>query len=473
MNILILINPATNYKRFFYQLSNVFEDMGHSIYYAADSKRTIYMNPLAAIDSSSDTFYFDEFFKNNYHSCDDSLYESTWGESLFSDIDRVITKNSNIKHTSEYWVKAKNSLDKFFEQIIVEKNIDFVLYENVSNSFEYSAYRIANKYDRKYMGLSSSRISGRYELHTSIIDREVELISNLRNTPIDSKELDWYELYQKNILNMQPDYMVDNATSKTKYKDIFNLNNLKKFAKAINAHGSYNHQYDYMNSSPLFSMLHGLQYSMKRNINVKALEQYYLTSEALKKAIEVDEFYIYPMHYHPESSTSVLAPSYTNEFNNILNISNNLPLGTYLYVKDHANAVGVQSTDFYKKIQLLPAVKLIHHKVNIKNLIIKSKGVITVNSTAGYEAQVLGKPVILLGRVFYESFKNVYKVNNFSEIYETIKTMSELNSKEVLKDIIAYYKYTYSGVLDFDKENYSEDYFADMAKNIIERYRIG
>ena len=179
------------------------------------------------------------------------------------------------------------------------------------------------------------------------------------------------------------------------------------------------------------------------------------------------------MHYHPESSTSVLAPSYTNEFNNILNISNNLPFGTYLYVKDHTNAVGVQSTDFYKKIQLLPAVKLVHHKVNIKNLIIKSKGVITINSTAGYEALMLGKPVILLGRVLYESFKNVYFVNNFSEIYDTIKTIGKVDSEEVLKDIIAYYKYTYSGVLDFDKESYSEDYFADMAKNIIERYRVG
>ena len=473
MNILILINPATNYKRFFYQLSKAFEDMGHNIYYAADSKRTIYMNPLAAIDASSDNFYFDEFFKNNYHNCDDSLYESTWEESLFSDIDRVITKNSNINHTSEYWIKAKNSLDKFFEQIIVEKNIDFVLYENVSNSFEYSAYRVANKYDRKYIALSSCRIPGRYELHTSIIDREVELISNLRNTPINSEELDWYESYRENISTVQPDYMVDSATSKTRYKDIFNPNNLKKFTKAIKAHRSYDHQYDYMNGSPLFSILQSLQYSIKRNTNTKGLEQYYLTSETLRKAIEVDEFYIYPMHYHPESSTSVLAPSYTNEFNNILNISNNLPFGTYLYVKDHTNAVGVQSTDFYKKIQLLPAVKLVHHKVNIKNLIIKSKGVITINSTAGYEALMLGKPVILLGRVLYESFKNVYFVNNFSEIYDTIKTIGKVDSEEVLKDIIAYYKYTYSGVLDFDKESYSEDYFADMAKNIIERYRVG
>ncbi|MGV2837474.1 hypothetical protein, partial [Pseudomonas shirazensis] len=91
------------------------------------------------------------------------------------------------------------------------------------------------------------------------------------------------------------------------------------------------------------------------------------------------------MHFHPESSTSVLSPLYTNEFNNIINISNNLPVGVKLYVKDHMSAFGLQSPDFYRKVSALPGVRLVKPTQNIKKLILKSKGLITVNSTAGLE----------------------------------------------------------------------------------------
>lgn len=477
MNILILINPAKNYKAFYGKLAQALQFKGHNIYYAADSSRSIYIDPIDKIDSNENTYYFDKYFKENYNNVDSTaLYASNWGESLFSDIDRVITRNRYISKSSEYWIKAKYSLDRFFSDLILDNNIDLIIYENVSNSFEYSAYRVANKYGKKYIGLASSRLPNRYELQTSIIDRELELISLLKNDNVSDREMAWYTEYRKSILHIQPDYMMDNQVAMISYKDILSLNNLKKLIGSLKSYKKYNYDFDYINGNPIRGILNSLNYTVRRKLNKIRSEDYYLSENEVRDSIAVDNYYVYPMHYHPESSTSVLAPSYIDEFNNILNISNNLPFGTYLYVKDHASAIGVQNLEFYKKISLLPAVKLVHYDHNIKKLIIDSKGVITVNSTAGYEALILNKPVILLGRVFYERFHNVYRANSFSEINNIVDAMdhSSISSlEETAKDIIAYYRYTYKGALQINATNHDEDYFFKLADNIFDRLEKG
>ena len=477
MNILVLINPAKNYKSFYYKLSQELQLRGHSIYYAVDSSRSKYMDPIDSIDNNDNTYYFDIYFEKNYNNVENiDLYQSSWGESLFSDIDRVVTRNRSISRSSEYWTKAKYSLDCFFSDLIVNNDIDFVIYENVSNSFEYSAYRVAEKYNKKYLGLASSRIPNRYELQTSIIDREVELISNLKTDAISDEEMAWYARYRDSILHIQPDYMTDNQVSKVTYKDILSQNNLKKLIRSVNSQNKYSYEFDYINGNPLHGLLNSLVYTIKRNLNKRRSENCYLSNQELKDGMAVDDYYVYPMHYHPESSTSVLAPTYTDEFNNILNISNNLPFGTYLYVKDHASAVGVQNVEFYKKVSLLPAVKLVHYNQNIKKIIMSSKGVITVNSTAGYEALILNKPVVLLGRVFYERFYNVHKANGFSDIYNIVDAIS-LNdihsSEEIAKDIIAYYRYTYEGSLQINATSHAKRYFFDLVNNIFHRLKLG
>ncbi|MFH3675799.1 capsular biosynthesis protein, partial [Acinetobacter baumannii] len=82
--------------------------------------------------------------------------------------------------------------------------------------------------------------------------------------------------------------------------------------------------------------------------------------------------------------------------------------------------------------------------VNIKRLILKSLGVITVNSTAGYEALLLGKPVYLLGRVFYENFNNVYNLKSYRDIRD-IRDILDFQFLDVKKDFIAYKQYVYKG----------------------------
>ncbi|MEQ9909054.1 hypothetical protein ABRP70_14585 [Pectobacterium odoriferum] len=445
MNILILINAAPKYKYFFHELAKVFEKNGHKIYYAIDSVSSKYIEPLSEIDDSQNSFYFSTYFEGNYRKDMDVLYSCTYGEFFYSDFDRFLTHGYNLNKDKYYWHQTRLCLDHFFKEIIETKNIDFVLYENISNSFAYSAWRISKLLGRKYIGLMGSRLPGRFEIQTSIIDDEVTRIKRLATESVSEADKKWFDDYRKNIINIQPDYMKNNSLNSVSLDKLLKLNRLKTLYRILKARRNINDFYEYQRGGIWKKIFNNTVVNLHRFIIAKITKKFFVGQDVL--ADSQDNFYVYPIHYHPESSTSVLAPEYTNEYSNIINIVNNLPFGTYLYVKDHISAKGIQPYGFYKKISNLPNVKLIDSSVNIKLLIKKSKGIITVNSTAGYEALLLEKPVYLLGRVFYECFPYVYKIDRFKDIKELLLTSKNVELSELSAWYIAYLNYTYNGKL--------------------------
>jgi len=137
-----------------------------------------------------------------------------------------------------------------------------------------------------------------------------------------------------------------------------------------------------------------------------------LVKRLYQAPVEGEQFFLCPMHFHPESSTSIVAGSYLDEYEVIRNIAFSLPEGVRLYVKDHISAWGYPSLDFYRRIKRLPNVRLLDPNAPTKQLIKASEGVITLTSTVGYEALLLNTRVYLYGRVFYEFHKGVIHVDN-------------------------------------------------------------
>ncbi|MDA0582375.1 capsular biosynthesis protein, partial [Acinetobacter baumannii] len=105
-------------------------------------------------------------------------------------------------------------------------------------------------------------------------------------------------------------------------------------------------------------------------------------------------------------------------------------------------------------------------------LIKYSAGVITVNSTAGYEALILGKPVYLLGNVFYQNFSNVIRLENFDSLRSYLGKPTEFI--ENAADIVAYRRITYEGLLNFNIVDYEDNkyFFDQLALNIEEKMTI-
>ena len=138
-------------------------------------------------------------------------------------------------------------------------------------------------------------------------------------------------------------------------------------------------------------------------------------------------YFIYPLHFHPEAATLIQGRWFNNQQEIIRLISKNLPVGCLLIVKEHNLSVGLRPISFYRQVADLHNIVFVDDKVDIYDLIEHSKGVVTISSSMGLEALMMRKPVMCFGDVFYNASNNVYNVRDYTNIGEYIQKM--LNHK--------------------------------------------
>ena len=421
--------------------------------FALDSRMSDYLYPNDLIEYPK--FYFTDHFAQNYKTCklDDRYVNENLWSMFYSDLERFTTYGTNKEKNNEYYSKCIMNLISFFDEIIIKNDIDAVIYENVSNSFSYAAYLVSKQNNINYFGISSTRLPNRFEIQTTVAGNAEKIHNTLLKIEDNSIQVPKdikisVSSYLNNIMNIMPDYMRDNAfdTKVNLIKRYFRNNKIDQIKSYIQY--IYNESelyYAYQIGHPIKLSLSMIKREVSRKIKLKRIEKYYdLTSEK-------DSYFLYPLHYHPESSTSVLAANYVNEWSVIENISKNLPFGKILYIKDHMSAAGYPSIDFYKKIKKLPNVKLIHYSENTKELIKHAEAIITLTSTVGYEALLLNKKVFLFGEVFYSQHPNCQKINSYEEIFNLLQHTDIVNNTDQvnINFLYAYFLNTFDGKLSF------------------------
>lgn len=145
-----------------------------------------------------------------------------------------------------------------------------------------------------------------------------------------------------------------------------------------------------------------------------------------------DKFFLYPLQFQPEASTSVMAPYYTNQLYTIQNIAFSIPFPYKLYVKEHPSAVGKKPDAFYESLRRIPNVVLIQAKESAAKLIQASSGVVALTSMMGLEAALAGKPSYIFGNSFYAYHPLCRRVRNFDELRERIQ--EDLDNPISMKD---------------------------------------
>lgn len=460
MNILILINQAPNYISFLKPLGDTFKTNGHNVIYACEShlpeikyetlldneERYYFTEYEEAIDSNILDKYQGINLRSWYYSCYDRNYHYDVNNEIDKELDHIILR-----------------LVSFFEKIVTNNNIDLVIYENVSNSFAHAAYTVANFYKKKYFGLITSRIPGRYEVWTDEygnVEKRGEMLETkygeepkTENNKIINEYL---ETFYNN--NAEPDYMQANPTSmKVNYiKYYYNKLNI------VNRYLEYYRKYPtdvegaYQSAFPLKVAFKSLVRNFKRKSKLRLLEKTY---DQIKSS---EKYIVYPMHFQPESSTSVNAMFYDNQYEVIKNVAFSMPVGIQLYVKDHPNGIGFLDMNFYKKIKRLPNVKYIDPLTDTKELLEGSEAIITLTSTMGFEALLLRKPVITLGNVFYNYHPYCFVVEGYKDIFKTILMALDFKYTDFDKInkqfLTVYFEDTFEGRLFNEKSNYKKIY---------------
>lgn len=455
MNVLLLSNNAPNYFYFFNHLAKLLHKDGAEISVAVDSEISRDNNDIDALGFP--VYEFSSFFR--VHKTDNDILtrysDYNLNSTLLSDFERAQVYRIWGEKDDEYFNRLKSALLTFWENIFDERKIDVVLYENVSNTFSHLAWLVAQKKGRQYIGIGGSRLPGRFSISSDPLNdsRTNLFFSAIKNREIivpESVNI-WCENYLSNIENIVPDYMKINGLDNVKiFSRYFNADKLKLFLRLLK-HRKDEAYYAFQAGNPIKTYLNLFNRNLMRKIKTRRLKNYY------DKSNDNELFLLYPMHFHPESSTSILAGTYLDEYEVIRNIAFSLPEGIKLYVKDHMSAWGYPSLEFYNKLKKLPNVRVLSPGEATKQLIKKSQAVITLTSTVGYEALLLGKKVFLYGEVFYSFHKDVVKIKSPAELFNTLRENLKnevcTNKQYTLDFLAACYLATYPGSLNLMLKN--------------------
>lgn len=138
-----------------------------------------------------------------------------------------------------------------------------------------------------------------------------------------------------------------------------------------------------------------MKYRVKRRAAIREMSGPGMTRLA---DLEGKRFAFYPLHTEPETAVSVLSPEYFYQQAAIAAVARDLPAGVILAVKETIHGAGRRPDNFYDQIRDLKNVTFLHMMEYGLEVVKKCSVLVTITGTAGFEASVLGKPVISFGR---------------------------------------------------------------------------
>lgn len=163
-----------------------------------------------------------------------------------------------------------------------------------------------------------------------------------------------------------------------------------------------------------------------------------LTRLLTKKPGRGESYFLFPLHYAVDAQMTFREPL-TDQYAVIDCISDSLPAFHVLYVKPHPHYQGTD-TDSRRLSDLSRRgnIKVINPNLPPRDLIQGAKGVITINSTTGFEALIQGTPVISLGHDFYCRSNLCDLVRDINDLPKAIMNASN-GQMNIQKENIAHF----------------------------------
>lgn len=304
----------------------------------------------------------------------------------------------------------------FFEDFFKKNKIDFFIDTPVAILSQLVCFYVAKQHNIKYLAIRITR------------DKEPSF------TFINDWQDNWYrtqELYERDVFtedtlnnaqqefqNLIEKYHQPSYMSSPKQFNKIQFSFIKEFIRRTKKYflqKQYLDKFDYITQNPFWYV----KRDVTKIISSKIFDLFH--NRIFDKIKEDEHYYLFPLHLQPEASTLMMAPYYVNQPATIENIAKSLPGNAYLYVKEHTSSYGKHSLSFYKQIKKIPNVRLISPNEDTKKLIKNAVCPIVLTSTVGWEALLLGKPVVVLGEVFYKSSGLVFSPRDYYELSYILK----------------------------------------------------
>jgi hypothetical protein len=430
-------------------------------------------------------FQFEKWIKENwndidisYHSLcdlakkypDSNLIKILYSERHYNFYPRYFkVKPVSYEEQLKYLVGCFLSFEEWFSR----NEVNLFVSELVSGLPHGVIYAICNKRGIRHISLRSSKaLPG-----IAMCDHDFDLPSGMLATysefvkkgiPDKYRSLAESHINQLRSKVLPPAYM---AAHKKKYK----LLSFQRLVTAISLARRSRHQDNISRSRHLIRTR--LLWNIHRIFNIIHTRCNY-SKWFCRKLSKNEKYFLYPLHYEPEASVLVQSFPFSNQMCVIEMIAKALPIGVTLVVKEHPGQQGSRKSAFYRELQYLPNVKLVLPEMDVTSLIKNSIGVVTLCSRIGWEALVIGKPVIALGSSFWAFFEWVRKPGSWIELKSMIEDCvnridydNQSNYDErLLAYVAAYISLTHEGnsYVLWTKDFLSESNVENIAKALLE-----
>ncbi|TNE86144.1 MAG: hypothetical protein EP324_08605 [Gammaproteobacteria bacterium] len=376
---------------------------------------------------------------------------------VFGDYLRMMILGQRKEALNKNWSKASGLLDSFAKHVLDSENIGVIVSDTVSTGLSYAFNQEAVSRDIEYVGLSGSRIPKHF-IASRTIRNEADVVESYykeildKGRPVSDEERYWAESYIRDIDNQIPDYMASPILNSVSMRKYFRVSYFKSLVGAclyslIERNDSRN---IVLKAAPTKGLITAIIRNLRRLLRANRVCECYSPISTLLNR----KYFVYPIHYQPEATTVIGSPYHVDQLAVIRNLAFSLPKGFFLCVKEHISNVGFPSLSFYQEIIGLPNVVLVSHDEDMKNLIRKSAGVVTLTSTAGFEALLLNRPVFHFGDIFYSFHPCAVRLSDWGKVKEILSENNQGKEFDNVDFLVAYKRYAIEGRIDFSRTDF-------------------
>ncbi len=322
----------------------------------------------------------------------------------------------------------------YWNYVVEETEPDVIIYNTVPHSiYSNIVYDLAKKNGIQTLTFEETWVAGRILIYRDFWKGSEELrkaIQVARDTAVTTEDLhpdlrQYYELQKNPTVSKTPWYMVEQ----------------RSVGAGI---GLWTHRAQIALRAPrkILSRAIGL---LNRSFKPDLKKEY----ELLTRAPDFSLPYVYfPLNFQPERTTSPQGGIFHDQILAAETLAAALPTGWELYIKEHPSQWWLRGKTryssaryrgYYKRLAEVPHTRLVPIYTDTFELLAKSKTVATVTGTAGWEALLRGKPVLVFGIPWYRDCPGVSTVQTVHECKKAFIDV-DINNGVPEKDILTFLK---------------------------------
>jgi len=337
-------------------------------------------------------------------------------ERSFTDSSFLLGGAGHRVESPDYVVRLLVNIVTFLETVFAE-GYDAVVCQTADSLFTHVLFKVARHFGVRIFAISpawlqESGMPGSFFTSDEYLrcDRMIDAYRALQTRPLTNDETARVENLRKSIVEFDGNKAFYAVTKRNFGRSALSPN-LRKLPRYLFVNLTKDKNLDYTRIDPL---------AKARGNLLRLWRKWRMSSLIGTAGTPIPEKSVFfPLHFQPEQSTLVGGIYYANQIGLIENISKSLPLGYTLVLKEHPAGRGVRPAWQYRHLASFPNV--IFSDAPSKEIASKTLATITITGTIGVEAMALDRPVVMLGRSFFDYADIIYKASGPHELPDILR----------------------------------------------------